>query len=544
MKREDIKRVLLCRSIFILALLTAARATTQGTSRPLTFSGSVGIYLEDYKRFGQPRRRPPQTARLYFRPSLRLFGVQTGLNLDLFLTTEQARVAQQLNTIGLKPSWSWGGLSLGDFYPAFSDFTLNNVRVRGAGLKLNPGLLRFSVAAGETQKASTKKGAEAYRRMLYAVRMGIGKASGSYLDVNLIKAEDLTGSLASSPDLKISPQENLVASVAGRLSLFRNRFQMSGEIAASGHTRDRRSQLFEEERIPEFLAAIFRPRLSTKVDYAYAADARVELSAVSVGGGVRYVGPGYTTLGVSSMFNDLKEVHADGAVRLFRNRFSLRSAFASQWDNLLGQKRSTTQRQRASFNLTMLPVRALNTTFSLLLTTMNNRAPVDSLRMDFYSISANGSMALTFAKGFFIKSARVAGSYSLSENGNRSFRSQRLESHRLSASLQVGIPFSLVVSPTASVVRTKTGTGSWKWIRTVEGAISRARPGRLSPSLRASYNDGSGAVSYRATLQVDYRVTRTGTLSLNARAENYLSQTPGMKSYLEVVSSLSYNQRF
>jgi len=544
MKREDIQRVLLWRSLLILALLMAVRATAQSTSRPLTFSGSVGIYMEDYQRFGEPRRRPPQTARFYFRPSLRLFGVQTGLNLDLFLTTEQTRVAQQLNTIGLEPAWSWGGLSLGDFNPTFSAFTLNNIRVRGMGLKLNPGLLRFSVAAGETQRASTKKGAEAYRRMLYAVRVGVGKSSGSYLDVNLVKAEDITGSLDSSPDLRISPQENLVASVASRLSLFRNRLQMSGEFAASGHTRDRRSELYEEERIPNFITSIFTPRLSTKVDYAYAADARVELRTLSLGGGVRYVGPGYTTLGVSSMFNDLKEVHADGRVRLFRNRFSLRSAFATQWDNLLGQKRSTTQRQRASFNLTMLPVKALNTNFSLLLSTMKNGASADSVRIDFYSVSANGSMGLTFPQGSIIQSVRIAGAYSLSENGNRLFRRQRLESHRLSASLQVRMPFSLVFSPAAAVVRTKTGTASWNWIRTVEGALSRARPGRLSPSLRASYNDGSGAVSYRATVRVDYRVTRRGTIAFNTRIANYLSESHTAKSYLEIVSSLSYTQRF
>ncbi len=519
-------------------------AFSQGRSRPVRLTGSMGIYLENYDRFGEPRRRPPHTARFYFRPTLYLFGMQTGLSLDLFLSTEQKYVSQQLNTVGLTPSWSWGGFSLGDFYPSFSPFTLNNLRVRGAGIRLHPGRLRFSVVAGETQKASNEKGAEAYRRTLYGLRLGVGKRGGSFLDVNLIKAQDLTGSLQPDSQLTVTPQENLVASVAGRLHLFRNRFRLSGEFAASGFTRDRRSALYDEEKVPAFVASIFQPRLSTRVDFAYTADARVELQTLSAGAGVQYIGPGYHSLGISSLFNDVKEMHADGTLRLFRNRFSLRGAYAVQWDNLLQQKRFTTQRQRGSVNLNLTPSRRFNANFSTYITTMDNHAGVDSLRMNFFSISANGSMTFSFPRGFFLQAVRLTGVYNSSDNKTRLVSSRKVESHQLGGSVQIGLPMALVFSPGASFVRTRMESGTWRWIVTYQAQVARSRPGRWTPSLNASLNDGYGGTSYRADLRLEYRISRKGRLAFNARIVKFAAEAYGGQSYLEMVSSLSYQQSF
>jgi|GEM_PF-2412370 len=529
---------------WMAALLVVLPASGQTGSRPVRFGGSMGLYLENYNRSGEPGRRPPNTVRFYLQPTLSLFGLQTGLALNLLLSTEQQYVSQQLNTVGLAPSWSWGGLSLGDFYPTFSPYTLNGIRVRGAGLKLSPGLLRFSLAAGETQRASDLPGAEAYRRMLYAVRLGVGNAGGSYLDINLVKSEDLIRSLPDDSTLSVAPQENIVASIAGRLRLFRNRFQLSGEVAASGFTRDLRSALYEEEEIPAFVASVFQPRLSTRLGFAYAADARVELRSMSAGLGMQYIGPGYESHGIYSMFNDLKEVHSDATVRLLRNRLTLRSTYALQWDNLLKQKRFTTQRQRASLAINYLPTRHFNANFSSYMATMDNHATVDTLRTQFVSLSLTGSLHFIFSQQSTLRRIQLNTAYNVSNQKNRMAANPKLETYQVGTLVQLAVPAGLLFSPGISLIRTRSGQNGWRNILNFQSFLSRSRPGRLRPTLSAILSNGYGSASFRADLRIDYRLSSKGNLSFSVRMMKYEPPSDIMNPFREVITSLNYRQMF
>ena len=517
------------------------------------FSGSMGIYLEDYRRFGAAGRRPPHTARLYLRPTLTFLGMSTGVNIDLFLNTEQQYLEQRVNKIGINPTWSWGGFSLGDFYPTMSEMTLSGIRVRGAGGKFNPGLFRFSTAVGETQRASTGGRFDTYQRLLAAFSIGIGREGKSHLDLNILRAMERAGSLPENPNRQVTPQDNLVTSLSGKMSAWQNRILLSGEIAATLFTKDKRSAELNLSYYPSFARKIYNPKLSTNLDYAYFTEARLNMPTFSLGAGYRYIGPGYRSLGLYSLLNDLKGISSDGTLRMLKNRLILRSAYSTQWDNLVGQKKTSTRRQRFSANVTARPFNALNTNLGFMATDMENRVKSDTLRtrysldsllVNFSSISSTFSASYRFPQHLPVRSVQFTGSAMYSRNTNRFLSNQRLKNYRISSSVQFNTVYSILLTPGISVIRSQLGFAPWRWIKSYMLSIYRYGGGKLTPSLSSSINDGSGEISYRVDMKVDYLLTKQGTITLNFRAVNYVSEILYVRSYKEIVTSLSYNQRF
>lgn len=163
-----------------------------------SISGEIGAYGELYSMEGQPQRRPKSTGRLFFRPTINLFGMFQ-IPFEFLLSTEGSSARQNINRFGINPKWDWGSLHAGDFSEDYSQFTLSGVNIRGGGINLTPGWFRFSTAAGFTQR-SVPGGAQdgAFKRFLFATKLGYGNEESSFLDLIFVRAKDEIGSLSQA----------------------------------------------------------------------------------------------------------------------------------------------------------------------------------------------------------------------------------------------------------------------------------------------------------------------------------------------------------
>jgi hypothetical protein len=160
-----------------------------------SISGEIGAYGELYSMQGQPKRRPSSTGRIFFRPTLNLFGLFQ-IPFEFLLSTEGSSARQNINQFGINPKWDWGSLHAGDFTEEYSQFTLSGIKIRGGGLNLTPGNFRFSTAAGFTQR-SVPGGAQdgSFKRFLFASKLGYGNEESTFFDLIFVRAKDEIGSL-------------------------------------------------------------------------------------------------------------------------------------------------------------------------------------------------------------------------------------------------------------------------------------------------------------------------------------------------------------
>lgn len=163
---------------------------TESSIHPLKISGSINAYGELYSISGIAARRPSSTGRLLIRPTFTLFNT-ISIPVEIILSTEGSSARQNINQFGINPVWGWGGAHLGDFSENYSEFTLNGLTIRGAGIDLHPGIFRFSTVAGFTQQA-VNGGAQngSYKRFLIASKIGLGKDNDSHFDLIFLKSKD------------------------------------------------------------------------------------------------------------------------------------------------------------------------------------------------------------------------------------------------------------------------------------------------------------------------------------------------------------------
>ena len=325
-------------------------------------SGSISVSQELYNASGIDPRRPGSTWRVQASPSLRLFGA-TSIGMELRVSNEGAEISQRLPQLGFEPHFAWGTARLGDFSHDFGAYTLQGIRLRGAGLDVARGPLRASMQGGTSQSAivATLDG-PVYRRTVYAAAVGVGTQERHSLDFTIVRALDALipderpiadtlglDTLAADlrPQAYTRPQSGLTAAMAGSLALFAETLRFKGEVAGALLTRDRTSPRI----IPDSIAGGGLAtglgddiRLSSSGDLAWNVEGQFRARRLGLTAGLEQVGAGYSSLGVAYLVNDRRAWFAGGDVRLIGDRLQLQGRVQKQKDNLLAQKRFTTLR--------------------------------------------------------------------------------------------------------------------------------------------------------------------------------------------------------
>ncbi|HSJ33385.1 MAG TPA: hypothetical protein VK933_18235 [Longimicrobiales bacterium] len=524
-------------------------------SNPVQFTGEVGSLGELYSISGGEQRRPSSTGRLFLRSRLELFGT-VSVNLDLLYSTESSSDVmlgssgrQSLNQIGIAPEWSWGRGYLGTFSDSYSSLTFDGMRLRGAGMNINPGPLRLAAFTGRSQSAVPGGAVDgAYQRSMAGGRIGYGRRNeggqeGAFIDLVFLRTADDPSSLppAGSVDgsaggdaavnaYAVTPEENVVAAAVTRVPVWNDQLIVTGEVAASLHSRDRRAPVLTDEALDEYvglLRSFITPRASTYGDMAH--KAQIELRRLTLPGsttesprsltaalGYRYIGAGYVSLGLASLPADQRAIDGRVAVRFRAWNASLQGM--RQNDNLLGQKLATSTRNRLAATASFRPSRVMSSSLRAAISTVGSDADDAARRVDFTSVTLGATQTFMFAQRRFPRA--LALSYGYQEAGDasslRAASSIRAHDISLRSTLEVASRMSLV--PAVGLAFSNVGDAGWDLRHTYSLAGQyRASGGRWSSSASLSNSRLHAGGAIQAALSSRYRVTDSDLLTVSAR---------------------------
>ena len=553
-----------------------AAAQVPGLRLPpaIQFTGEIGSYGELYTVSGREQRRPSSLGRLYMRSNLELFGA-VSVGLDLLYSTESesslglsgSDQRQRLNQLGIKPEWSWGRAYLGSFSDSYSELTWSGVRVQGFGASINPGWVRLGAFGGRTQSAVAGGVLDgAYQRAMWGARVGVGRGSASgqagYLDLVLLRVADDPSSLdadgpgAGATDIQtgpttnpyaVTPQENVVASAVTRLPVWGGRLIWRGEAAVSVHSRDRRAPEISDEALDEYsglLRSLVTPRASTYGDIAYTGELdlrRIDLPGSTSGSprtlsgaiGYRYIGAGYVSLGLASLPADQSAINARVAVRYRTWSASLQGLH--QNDNLLGQKLSTTARDRLAANVSFRAIPALRSSVRASVMAIGSDAADVAHRVDFTSWTLGTSHTLSLGRDGTWRAVSLNHSYQESGDANPDRAASALRAHDADVRVTVAPAPNLSVTPSVGISMSSLGRREWALRHTYAVASNlRGTGGRWSAGIGLSNSRLHAGGAMRASLSGRYNVTAGDRLTLNVgsnRVTGLQTESGGFEEY-------------
>ncbi len=256
-------------------------------------------------------------------------------------------------------------LGLGVTYPRYSPFTVDGLEILGAHVEFAPGVLYLAGTfgnvrnqGGNLQRLLITPGEAFYKRRVAGAGIGIGRSSGSHFHIKgaLIVDDKDTFDDLGMPDVALPPQRNLLAGIDFKLAVAEQRFSVEGNVAGSSYTRDRDGIAIEDqELISPLLYNLIDPNLSSSLDGAgeVKATLRVPSSKTRLRAKVRYVGPGYVSLGAPVLRNDILSYEADINQAFFRRQASISARFRSEANNLDNIKLFTKDSKLASVQLSL-----------------------------------------------------------------------------------------------------------------------------------------------------------------------------------------------
>lgn len=530
-----------------------------GGTSPITLSGELGSYGELYSIDGRSARRPSATGRLFFRPTLNLYDAMS-IDFDFLLSTEGSQATQDINQFGINPVWGWGRAHLGDFSDAYSQYTLNGIRVRGAGFFINPGLFRLGAFGGVTKRAVYGSGGnESYERYLYGGRIGIGSTEGGFLDLLFLRARDRVSSMTSSTvtatvdstdtttssvqSYEVTPQENMVVGLMSHGTAFDRHVIWNVEATGSIFTRDMREDADKPLKLPDWVTDIYRANVTSCLGLAVRSDLSFTFGMMNMRTGYRYVGPGYYSLGVGSLPNDIQEFSLAPSFRM--GRWSVSVNAVRQNDNLVGQKENTLVRYQYCGNISVLPTSRWFMSILGNYLTMANNASNDTTRIEYGSLMLGTTQSYAFPEHSFFQSVNLSYIFQHSADSSPLRSDEKFTSHSANAGVTIPIAENIAFSPGAGFVVTKIPTHSAQATQSYTmSAQHRTLDNTLISVLSCVMSKSPSIASYRTTLSSTYRLTSTASIGVSVSMMNYRIDSIYGGDFNEYFGSVSISQRF
>jgi hypothetical protein len=282
---------------------------------------------------------------------------QSGWNIPVTLiwSSVKNRYRQPYNQVGASPRFrDWLVLHGGYRNVVFSPLTLAGHTFLGAGIELNPGLLRVGAVVGKFNRAVNANFADpdrvaTFRRSGYSAKVGLGNQR-SYLDLILLRVADDVQSIRADTLPQMAPAENVVLGLSGRFQ-FSKKLSVEIDAAGSAYTHDSRTDTVatltshdERFRYLGKLKNLFTARQSTQIYTAVQASLSYRGRWADLKLRYKRIEPNYKSMGAYYFQTDLESFTAAPALKLFSKRLQLRSSIGWQHDNLMNQKKTRTDR--------------------------------------------------------------------------------------------------------------------------------------------------------------------------------------------------------
>jgi hypothetical protein len=217
---------------------------------------------------------------------------------------------------------------IGKVTPQFSPLFMSSVAVNGGLIEYNPGNFYIGGAIGKLQSnfnltmlsgnefinSNLPETPEFYKN-LYVGRVGYGKRNGNHAIFSVLYASDdeqsrLVGSLIDSTGNVLRPENNYNIGFSTRFADKDLGITFEGEANASVFNANVNGGTIENPDIPSFFSSIFGSEIKsgTLADFSYSARSIYQMDeSGKFQAGIRFVGPGYRSVGVAGLRNDIMQ---------------------------------------------------------------------------------------------------------------------------------------------------------------------------------------------------------------------------------------------
>lgn len=324
---------------------------------PVQVDGSVG--LRSYYSSGSQSplyRANPFGYALAGNVTLRFFN-GISLPFSVAYSNRQTSFSQPFNQFGLSPTYKGFTLHAGYRNLRFSDYTLNGFTLLGGGLEAQKGLLRAGFIMGRFNRAtSTAEGTPSvFLRTGYAARLGINlrkpnadEPSNDFIDLIVLQGRDHAESLVDYEKYGLSPARNTVVGGIINKSFLASKLLFTADVALSMYTGNINAAKIDSSQIPATLPTVLYKSVDPNVSSRGLLAASSSLAYSGKGFGVRLgyqrIDPGFTTMGMYNVNNDLEVYSLAPRVNLLRNKLIVNANLRLQRDNLFDDKLRQTQR--------------------------------------------------------------------------------------------------------------------------------------------------------------------------------------------------------
>lgn len=321
-----------------------------GKQEPFKIRGSIGASANYYSSNEAVASRPPWSWNLYGSLTPQVYGVS--LPVSFTLNQFGNSFSQPFAQFGISPTYKWAKIHLGFRNIRMSPLVFDGQSFRGAGVELNPGLLRFAAFYGRLNKKvneDTTSGQFAvpqFSRTGYGVKLGVGNQN-HYLDLIYFYAKDDSTSATVINKQKIQAQENAVIGTSLKATILK-KVVLTADLAASGLTSDLSSEKLDSVTgglINKVFSNLLPFRNSTDVRFGGQASVNATLQNFNTSIGYRRVDPGFKSLGTPYMLNDVEMINWASNSNLLDGKVNINTNISNQRNNL---KRDLTSRLNTS----------------------------------------------------------------------------------------------------------------------------------------------------------------------------------------------------
>lgn len=334
---------------------------------PLQVSGNVSVTSGASSSYGSNSQRPPFYWSMRGNLNLQLFGL---ISAPLsFSYSPQGNAfdypfnrLQPFNQLGISPKYKSITLHLGYRNMNLSRYSLSGNSFNGVGVEWSPkqGNWSAAIAYGRFAKAVNdtsllnRAGVTLYDRWGYGGKV-TRKTKGGSIGFVFFRAKDNPASYPFSELLiqDITPKENLVTGLVIKQQLFK-KIRLNLEYNRSAFTENTLSQETQVEnqiQVYNAVGGLFTPRQTSS--YQSTLDAQLSWSPkiVQVQLAYKRIDPGYYTLGIPFLNNDIEVSSIGLSKRFFENKVSASGNVGLQRNNLDKSQIDETSRLATGLNI-------------------------------------------------------------------------------------------------------------------------------------------------------------------------------------------------
>ncbi len=333
------------------------------TGPVLKIKGGVNASLLAAYTNSNTRRADPFAWRLNGQLQFDFWGIK--MPVSLLMSSRSTVFNYQLPAytfVGLRPSYRWATLHLGNSNMSFSPYTLSGHSFQGVGVELKPGIWRVSAMRGQLKRAGLRELGQlqaidpTFKRTAWGIKAGIDTGK-EHFDLTLFKAGDQID-LRFTDSLNIQPKENLVLGLTGRKNISQSLY-IAVNYAASFLTRNANSNDRLNPPPALYTLGLLDFKNSTAMHKALKTSFGLKTNFGSIEIHHEWVDPGYRSLGTLFFNDDLENITASSTFSLLNKKLNVHANLGVQRNNLSGYESNVNRRFIGTVNATYNGIKAL-----------------------------------------------------------------------------------------------------------------------------------------------------------------------------------------